>query len=76
MINSENSGEKNPKKCQLDGCKIKLKLTDYKCKCNKIYCTTHRFPETHMCTYNYKLDGSKILEKNLIKVNGTKIDLI
>ena len=28
MINSENSGEKNPKKCQLDGCKIKLKLKE------------------------------------------------
>ena len=55
---------------------MKLKLSDYKCKCNKIYCTSHRYPETHACIYDYKSEGSKILEKNLIKVNGNKIEKI
>jgi len=65
-----------PKRCQLDGCKIKLKLSDYKCKCDMIYCTSHRYPEIHKCTYDFKLEGIRNLEKNLIQVIGQKIEKI
>ena len=35
-------------------CRKKLKLTDYPCRCGKKYCITHRLPEKHQCTVNYK----------------------
>ena len=49
----------NNKYCAFDGCKKKIKLTDFKCRCDKYYCLTHKHPETHHCDYNYKSDVEK-----------------
>jgi len=35
-------------------CRTKLRLTDYPCRCNNIYCSKHRLPESHNCKINYK----------------------
>ena len=44
----------NTKTCNLEHCKHKLKLTDFKCRCKFIYCTKHRPPEFHSCMFDYK----------------------
>jgi AN1-type zinc finger and ubiquitin domain-containing protein 1 len=59
-----------PKRCQFGECKKKLKLTDFKCKCNKVFCMNHKFSELHKCDYDYKTDGLQNLEKKLVKVVG------
>ena len=59
-----------PKRCQFEECKKKLKLTDSKCKCNKIFCMDHKFSESHKCEFDYKSDGLKNLEQKLVKVVG------
>ena len=59
-----------PKRCQFGECKKKLKLTDSKCKCNKIFCMDHKFSQSHKCNYDYKSDGLKNLEQKLVKVVG------
>jgi len=46
--------KKSRKRCQFDGCRVKLKLTDMECRCKNRYCTKHRLPETHKCVYDYK----------------------
>ncbi len=48
------SNTKKPKRCQMDGCRKKLLLTDYQCRCQKYFCSLHRLPEKHQCTFNYK----------------------
>ena len=48
------SKNQNTYKCNLEECNKKLQLTDFKCKCNNTYCSKHRLPETHKCTYDYK----------------------
>ena len=50
-------------KCALEECKKKLKLTDFKCKCNNTYCSNHRLAETHSCSYDYKSYGRNLLDK-------------
>jgi hypothetical protein len=50
-------------KCNLEECKKKLQLTDFKCKCNNTYRTKHRLPETHNCSYDYKSFGRSLLDK-------------
>jgi predicted nucleic acid binding AN1-type Zn finger protein len=50
-------------KCSVESCKRKLALTDFPCKCEKTYCSTHRLPETHACSYDYKESGKKELLK-------------
>lgn len=63
---------KNNNICNFQDCKKKIKLTDFYCKCNKIFCTIHRLPEYHDCSYNYKLDKvivTKIQDKKKEKIN-------
>ena len=53
--------KKKKKRCAHGECKKKLKLTDMNCKCNKTFCSLHRLPETHKCSWNHKsIDEMKI----------------
>jgi predicted nucleic acid binding AN1-type Zn finger protein len=65
-----------PKRCECEGCKKKLILADIKCKCNKYFCSMHRFANNHKCEFDYRLDGINILKKNLIEVKGTTLEKI
>jgi hypothetical protein len=56
-------------RCALEGCKKKLSLVDYACKCTKVYCAAHRVPETHECKFNYKEEH----KKNLLQHMGTAV---
>ena len=42
-----------PNRCSAKECKKKLKLTDMECRCTRRFCTTHRLPETHACTFDH-----------------------
>ena len=41
-------------RCNFEGCKKKLKLTDMQCVCCKNFCINHRLPEYHDCTFDFK----------------------
>ncbi|KAG4086458.1 hypothetical protein H8356DRAFT_1734984 [Neocallimastix lanati (nom. inval.)] len=64
--NTEENGDNNIiKKNKCEYCNKKLRITaTYKCKCGKIFCAAHRYSECHNCTYDYKKQGKKDLEKN------------
>ena len=62
--------------CELDGCNTKLKLTNFKCKCDKTFCNMHTYYINHKCDYNYKLESTKNLEKTLIEIKGEKFEKI
>lgn len=71
IIESNNiidSNHVNINKCHLSDCKSKLKLSDLSCKCSQRFCSKHRLPETHSCSYDFKKD--KI---NLVKVVAEKV---
>ena len=59
--------------CDFEGCRKKLKLIKFKCKCERTFCTLHRLPEQHFCNYDYKnqLDTDKKI--NEIKCISNKI---
>jgi predicted nucleic acid binding AN1-type Zn finger protein len=64
-----NQTKKNMK-CSLDKCKKKLKITDFKCRCDERFCSLHRLPETHSCSFNFK-DINNTSDKNtLMKKRG------
>jgi hypothetical protein len=46
-------------------CKKKLGISEYKCKCEKLFCITHLQPELHNCNYDHKKDGLELLKKQL-----------
>lgn len=63
-------------KCEFNDCKIKIKITDMKCKCDKFYCYKHRHFNDHHCQYDYKNAHTKKLETNLVKIVANKIEEI
>lgn len=64
------------KRCNMNECRKKLKLTDFKCRCNMIFCSKHRYPEEHDCNFNYKYYTEEILKKNNPKINSNKLEML
>ncbi|KAG5621234.1 hypothetical protein H5410_006452 [Solanum commersonii] len=61
-----------PQRCMI--CRKKVGLIGFNCKCDEVFCETHRYPEEHACTYNFKSIGRAILSKEnpLCKVDKLK----
>lgn len=54
-----------PSKCCMEGCKKKLSVLDYACKCEKYHCSAHRPAEVHSCTFDYRADYRKVLNVHM-----------
>lgn len=65
-----------PKRCCMEGCKKKLVMTDFPCKCEKIHCALHRASELHHCAYDYKTVAKEHLTKAMPIVIAKKLDMI
>jgi hypothetical protein len=73
----EKSHVKNPTRCCFDGCKKKLALSDFPCKCGKIHCTSHRPAELHNCSFDFKQNHKEnLLQYMSTAVISAKIDAI
>lgn len=64
-----------PKRCVHAECKKKVTL-DVPCRCSKTFCSEHRLPETHDCSFDYKTEGKKTLSSGLVKVVAEKVLMI
>lgn len=60
-------------RCGHAECKKKLMLSDFECKCGNRYCATHRFPQEHACTFDFKAAGAVTLGKQLVKCAGDRM---
>ncbi|OMJ15271.1 Zinc finger A20 and AN1 domain-containing stress-associated protein 7 [Smittium culicis] len=66
-----------PKKVQTNKgrcfiCKGRIQLvkqTTNKCRCEKVFCDTHKFPDQHSCEFDFILRDRKELEKKNPKIN-------
>lgn len=80
-IKKEKKKKKKNPRCAHPDCKVKLKLTDWPCKCNNIYCAKHRSPGItdkggHKCSYdwqnkeelNEKIKNMKCVASKLVNV--------
>lgn len=65
---------KTSKHCHHIDCKKKLLLSDVTCKCMERFCSLHRLPELHACTYDFKEIGKIQLSNALPKVEGSKLE--
>ena len=61
-----------PSKCQLSGCKKRLGLAAYACRCGAWFCPLH--VGEHGCQYDYHRAAKKAIKKSHPKVAGKKID--
>ena len=63
-------------RCNYEGCKVKLSLSAFACRCDKKFCSAHRPSEMHSCAYDYKGEQSKNLLNHMSTVVAKKIDII
>ena len=66
--------QKNTSRCWQ--CKKKVGLTPIECRCNYVFCMTHRDPESHNCTFDYKELGKEELREKNPQVIADKISRI
>ncbi|NXP13969.1 ZFAN4 protein, partial [Thinocorus orbignyianus] len=67
--------KKIAKHCFLCGKKTGL-ATSYECRCGNNFCATHRYAETHACTYDYKSAGRRYLQETNPVVSAPKLPKI
>lgn len=46
------------------------------CRCGNNFCATHRYAESHDCTFDYKTEGRKLLEQSNPVVSAPKLPKI
>lgn len=68
--------KKEQRRCGAAGCKKKLTLTDFPCKCCTKFCSAHRLPEEHSCTFDFKAAGKVLLGTQLVSAVKDKIDRV
>ncbi|KAL0964595.1 hypothetical protein UPYG_G00326200 [Umbra pygmaea] len=69
------SKKKSSKHCFLCGKKTGL-ASSYECRCGNNFCATHRYAETHDCTYDYKSAGRRFLQETNPIVSAPKLPKI
>eukprot|EP00094_Tigriopus_californicus_P006747 TCALIF_06498-PA protein Name:"Similar to SAP5 Zinc finger A20 and AN1 domain-containing stress-associated protein 5 (Arabidopsis thaliana)" AED:0.68 eAED:0.68 QI:0/0/0/0.5/1/1/2/0/376 len=57
--------KKTPRpRCNEAKCRKKLNITNgFSCSCQGLFCAKHRHPELHGCSFDYKTEGRKVLER-------------
>lgn len=70
---AETTKPKTQARCAHADCKKKLMLSDFECKCGARYCVSHRFPQEHSCTFDFKAAGAVSLGKQLVKCAGDRM---
>ncbi|EGG23803.1 putative zinc finger protein [Cavenderia fasciculata] len=69
------------KKVQVDttkcfNCSKKVGLLGFKCRCDYVFCSAHRYSDKHDCSFDYKSAGKAALAKANPIVAGSKIHKI
>lgn len=63
-----------PKRCSL--CQKRVGLAGFQCRCSATYCSLHRYPEKHGCSFDYKAVGREALAKGNPVVKADKLEKI
>lgn len=64
-------------RCHLDSCNKKLGLCGFACKCQKQFCSLHRDPLSHKCTFDFHADAKDILLRIMsTPITGKKVEVI
>ncbi|XP_020577175.1 zinc finger A20 and AN1 domain-containing stress-associated protein 6-like [Phalaenopsis equestris] len=58
-------------RCSL--CRKRVGLTGFQCRCGSTFCSSHRYPETHECSFNFKNAGREAITKDNPVVKADKI---
>ncbi|KAI3510796.1 hypothetical protein L1887_17933 [Cichorium endivia] len=55
------------------GCRKRVGLTGFRCRCGDLFCADHRYSDRHDCTYDYKTAGREAIARDNPVVKAAKI---
>nr|GMD38219.1 zinc finger A20 and AN1 domain-containing stress-associated protein 5 [Ipomoea batatas] len=55
------------------GCRRKVGLTGFRCRCGELFCGEHRYSDRHDCSYDYKAAGRDAIARENPVVKAAKI---
>nr|GEU99254.1 zinc finger A20 and AN1 domain-containing stress-associated protein 5-like [Tanacetum cinerariifolium] len=55
------------------GCRKRVGLTGFRCRCGDLFCAEHRYSDRHDCTYDYKTAGREAIARENPVVKAAKI---
>lgn len=55
------------------GCRRKVGLTGFRCRCGELFCSEHRYSDRHDCSYDYKTVGREAIARENPVVKAAKI---
>ncbi|KAL2540888.1 Zinc finger A20 and AN1 domain-containing stress-associated protein 5 [Abeliophyllum distichum] len=60
-------------RCSGSGCRKKIGLMGFRCRCGDLFCSEHRYSDRHDCTYDYKAAGRDAIARENPVVRAAKI---
>ncbi|KAK1426610.1 hypothetical protein QVD17_15286 [Tagetes erecta] len=55
------------------GCRKRVGLTGFRCRCGDMFCGEHRYSDRHDCSYDYKSAGREVIARDNPVVKAAKI---
>ncbi|XP_071720522.1 zinc finger A20 and AN1 domain-containing stress-associated protein 5-like [Rutidosis leptorrhynchoides] len=55
------------------GCRKRVGLTGFRCRCGDLFCAEHRYSDRHDCSYDYKSAGREVIARENPVVKAAKI---
>ncbi|MBA0583159.1 zinc finger A20 and AN1 domain-containing stress-associated protein 5 [Gossypium raimondii] len=55
------------------GCRKRVGLTGFRCRCGELFCADHRYSDRHDCSYDYKTVGREAIARENPVVKAAKI---
>nr|XP_016510455.1 PREDICTED: zinc finger A20 and AN1 domain-containing stress-associated protein 5-like [Nicotiana tabacum] len=55
------------------GCRRKVGLIGFRCRCGEVFCYEHRYSDRHSCSYDYKAAGREAIARENPVVRAAKL---
>ncbi|XP_052185015.1 zinc finger A20 and AN1 domain-containing stress-associated protein 5-like [Diospyros lotus] len=55
------------------GCRRRVGLTGFRCRCGELFCSEHRYSDRHDCSFDYKAAGRETIARENPVVRPAKI---
>ncbi|XP_057797872.1 zinc finger A20 and AN1 domain-containing stress-associated protein 5-like [Salvia miltiorrhiza] len=65
--------EKEVTRCSGSGCRKRIGLMGFRCKCGDVFCSEHRYSDRHDCSYDYKAAGRDAIAKENPVIRAAKL---
>ncbi|GAA0151971.1 hypothetical protein Leryth_006216 [Lithospermum erythrorhizon] len=65
--------DKEVLRCSCSGCKKKLGLMGFRCRCGEMFCPEHRYSDRHDCGFDYKAAGKEAIARENPVIRAVKL---